>query len=137
MKQTGKAPRLTPMQERFALEYARVSNGALAARLAGYSERSARQQAHKLLTSDDVLARVKQLQIEWHEQQVAAIRSLVSPAIEALGEIVATGGGRGAQARVLAACSLLDRAGFKPLDRIEAKTAASITVVLGHDDMAL
>ena len=47
--------------EAFAVSYAGHLNAAQAAREAGYSERTARQQGHRLLTDADIAARVKVL----------------------------------------------------------------------------
>jgi len=48
-------------QERFCQEYAISSNGYSAALAAGYSKGSARQQASRLLTKDDIKARIAEL----------------------------------------------------------------------------
>jgi phage terminase small subunit len=50
---------LTPQRRKFVLAYCDTLNGAKAALAAGYSEISARQQAHRLLTNDDIKAAVK------------------------------------------------------------------------------
>ena len=51
---------MTPRQERFVQEYLIDRNGAAAAVRAGYSPRTSRQIAHKLLTKADVAAAVRQ-----------------------------------------------------------------------------
>lgn len=53
---------MTDRQRRFAEHYAACGNAAEAARLAGYSERTARGQGQRLLTNADVLGYVRQLQ---------------------------------------------------------------------------
>lgn len=52
---------LTDKQERFCLEYVIDYNATQAAIRSGYSEESARQQASRLLTKDDIKARVIEL----------------------------------------------------------------------------
>jgi hypothetical protein len=52
---------LSPRREAFARAVVEGASGAEAARKAGYAERSARQQAHRLLTNDDVRARIDEL----------------------------------------------------------------------------
>lgn len=49
---------LSALQEAFVVEYIKCRNGAEAARRAGYSENSARQQASRLLTNDDILTEI-------------------------------------------------------------------------------
>jgi len=131
-------PGLPPRQEQFCLEYARTGNASNAATLAGYSPASARSQGSYLLTNPDILARVRELQAEWHTQQVAAIRDHVAPAIQTLAEIAAgKADAKGSQARVLAACALLDRAGFQPIQKVETNQQTAIIVQISRDDMEL
>lgn len=59
---------LNGKQERFCQEYVIDYNGTKAALRAGYQERSARQQASRLLTNAAVLARVRELQKEQVER---------------------------------------------------------------------
>ncbi len=129
---------LPPRQEMFAVEYARTGNASKAARVAGYSSPGAAQQGHVLLRNPDVLARVSELQAEWHAEQIAAIRDHIAPAIQTLAEIVAgRADAKGAQARVLAACALLDRAGFQPIQKVETNQQTAIIVHLSREDMDL
>ncbi|MBU2739873.1 terminase small subunit [Acidithiobacillus concretivorus] len=129
---------LPPRQERFALEYSRTGNASSAATLAGYSPASARSQGSYLLTNPNILARVRELQAEWHAQQIAAIRDHVAPAIQTLAEIAAgQADAKGAQARVLASCALLDRAGFQPIQKVETNQQTAIVVQISRDDMEL
>jgi len=131
-------PGLPPRQEMFAVEYARTGNASSAARAAGYSLPGAAQQGYVLLRNPHVLARVSELQAEWHTQQVAAIRDHVGPAIKTLAEIAAgKADAKGAQARVLASCALLDRAGFQPIQKVETNQQSAIIVQISRDDAAL
>lgn len=50
---------LNARQEAFVNEYLKCRNAAEAARRAGYSARSARQQGQRLLTNDDILAEIQ------------------------------------------------------------------------------
>ena len=135
---TEVADALPPRQEMFALEYARTGNASKAAREAGYSLPGAAQQGYVLLRNPNVLARVSELQAEWHAEQVAAIRDHVAPAIETLAEISrGDAPASGAQARVMAACALLDRAGFQPIQKVETNQQSAIILQLSRDDMAL
>lgn len=53
--------RLTPKQEAFCREYMIDLNGTRAAIRAGYSERSAKMTAGRMMTNDDVLERIAEL----------------------------------------------------------------------------
>ncbi len=128
---------LSPQWEKFAVEYARIGNASEAARVAGYSVRAAAEQGYRLLRNAQVLARVRELQAEWHEQQVQAIKSHIAPAINALGGIVTNGGRGGDQAVVLAACALLDRAGFKPIDKAEVKSSTVMQINITPEEANL
>ena len=135
---TEVADALSPRQEQFCLEYSRTGNASEAAREAGYSAASARSQGSYLLTNPDIIARVRELQAEWHATQVAAIRDHVGPAIQTLAAIAAgQADAKGAQARVLAACALLDRAGFQPIQKVETNQQTAIIVQISREDMEL
>ena len=60
----SKPKKLTRKEDQFCYEYVYLRNGAEAARRAGYSEKSARQIASRLLTKDYILSRVHAIQIE-------------------------------------------------------------------------
>ena len=135
---TEVADALSPRQEQFCLDYALHGNASNAARVAGYSAASARSQGSYLLTNPDILVRVRELQSEWHAQQVSAIRDHIAPAIQTLAEIAAgKADAKGSQARVLAACALLDRAGFQPIQRVETNVQSAIVVRISSDDAEL
>ncbi len=62
---------ITPKREAFAHHYVTTRNGAEAARLAGYSESGARQEANRLLTNVDVRAEIERLQRErWEAEKL-------------------------------------------------------------------
>ncbi|MGN1161956.1 MAG: terminase small subunit [Candidatus Fimenecus sp.] len=56
--------KLTQQQELFCREYVIDYNGTQAACRAGYSEKTARSQASRLLTNDNILSRIHAIQIE-------------------------------------------------------------------------
>lgn len=56
--------KLNGLQERFCREYVVDYNGTQAAIRAGYSEKTARSQASRLLTNDNILSRIRAIQIE-------------------------------------------------------------------------
>lgn len=64
---------LNEKQRRFAEFYAASGNAAEAARLAGYSERTARSQGQRLLTNVDVAKYIRELQGEGASERIATI----------------------------------------------------------------
>ena len=56
-----KAAKLSPKEEKFCRLYVRYMNGAKAARMAKYSEKSARQIASRLLTKDYIKNRIEEI----------------------------------------------------------------------------
>lgn len=60
----GRVPALKGRKEQFCQEYVIDYNGTKAAERAGYEGRSSRQQASRLLSQDDVQARIAELQAE-------------------------------------------------------------------------
>lgn len=63
-------------QRRFAEFYAASGNAAEAARLAGYSERTARSQGQRLLTNDDILRYVRELQDQAAAGRIADLEEI-------------------------------------------------------------
>lgn len=70
------------MRERFCREYIIDYNGAQAAIRAGYSERSAKQTASRLLTDADLLSRVRELQTEQVNRLAVTADSVVLRLLE-------------------------------------------------------
>lgn len=64
---------MNAMQEEFCRQYFILRNGTRAAIAAGYSEKTARGQASRLLTNADILQRIRELEAEW--RQSADIRT--------------------------------------------------------------
>ncbi len=129
---------LLPRQAKFCEIYAQTGNGAQAARLAGFSTKAAAETAYRLLRNSQVQQRLRELREAWLSERTAMLRAHVGPAIEALGGIAAgTESPRGAHARVGAAVAILDRAGFKPVDRVETNGTAAIVLQVSGDDLEL
>lgn len=64
---------LSPMEERFAVEYVADENGAAAARRAGYARRSAHVQASQLLTRPNVAAAIDRARQEWRDRAMVSL----------------------------------------------------------------
>jgi len=67
---------MTERQERFCQEYSKLGNATQSAINAGYSERSAKQVGHRLLTNDDVKQRIRELQGEIKNQNIIDARKM-------------------------------------------------------------
>jgi len=63
-------------QKAFAEYYAASGNAALAARQAGYSEKTARSQGQRLLTNADILGYIREIQERAAEERVANINQV-------------------------------------------------------------
>ncbi|HET7561704.1 MAG TPA: terminase small subunit [Rhodanobacteraceae bacterium] len=123
-------------REAFIAAFAQTGNATTAAIAAGFSENGATVQGERLLRDADLARRARdgreaflQQTREDFEQQQALLRAESFKAIQALAQVAAgkmpeEGNSRvGAQARVLAAVAILDRAGHKPIERIQQQVA--------------
>lgn len=93
-------------------------NGTKAAVLAGFSEKSASSIAKKLLDDPEVQKLIEQKLKEQFEEYRHLFLVHARDAIIALVEVMHDGKGL---AKVAAANSILDRAGFKPVEHIKAQ----------------
>ena len=69
---------MTERQERFCQEYSKLGNATQSAIHAGYSERSAKQVGQRLLTYADIKTRIRELQGEIKNQNIADAREMQS-----------------------------------------------------------
>jgi phage terminase small subunit len=65
--------RLSPKQDAFCLHYFETGNATEAAQLAGYSKKGLRQQGSRLLTYDDIKARLDELKARAEDSSVATV----------------------------------------------------------------
>jgi phage terminase small subunit len=113
----------------FIAAYGRTGNATQSAKEAGYSERSARKQGSRLMTDADICARARAAresflagQQDAKERQSKALVNAADDAISTLRAIVnGTSDGKGLVAKVTAAVAILDRAGHKPVEKVEQK----------------
>lgn len=82
MSEKKKKAKITPQQELFCQEYIVDYNGTKAARRAGYSEKTAKTQASRLLTNDDILARIRTIQIERLKKLAVTQESVILKLLE-------------------------------------------------------
>lgn len=117
-------------RELFVAAYATTGNATAAAIAAGFSESNAATQGDRLMHEAETGLRARKAR-EQHvhatqdafRRQQQALRDAADGAIKALIEIAEMPPRAGAQARVLAAVAILDRAGHKPVERIEQQIA--------------
>jgi hypothetical protein len=115
---------LTPKQRAFVLEYLKDRNATQAAIRAGYSEASAHSQAHDLLKNP----KVAEFLAQQEQQMVTDLREMFAKEAATAWRIIcdiakgkAPNGARvSARTMLDAAKDMLDRAGYKPTDKIQA-----------------
>ena len=128
-----------PRKAKFVEEFVRLGSGKAAAIAAGWRPEIAAHTAWRLLKDPQVQDAIKEAHQSWLEERTAMIRATIDPAIATLLDVVQGNvPPKGAQARVIAATALLDRAGFTPVQRVEQKTQAETLVInLTPDDLNL
>ncbi len=112
-------------REQFILAYAVTGNATAAAVAAGYSPKTAKTQGSFLLTNPEFAIRARDAR-ETHladqqaafERQTALLRSAGDQAILTLQNVAANA--RSEMARVQAAVAILDRAGHKPIEKVDS-----------------
>lgn len=98
----------TDKQEKFIEEYCRTGNATQSAIYAGYSEKSAVQAGYRLKTqfSEEIVERTRRIVLDMVPSSLGAIKDLVER-------------GESEAVRLAAAKDVLDRAGMKPVEKIE------------------
>ena len=142
-KVSNSQPEIRQRHEQFILAYAQTGNASSAAVAAGYSEANSDVQGGRLLRHAAVGPRAREARAQHlhqtrdaFERQQQALREAADGAIETLVRIAAAPPRVGAQAMVLAAVAILDRAGHKPVERIEQQVAwADVSRELGGVDV--
>ena len=130
-------------RELFIAAYAQTGNATAAAIAAGFTEKNAGVQGDKLLHEPETGLRARearqrhvQATVSDFERQQRALCEAADGAIRTLVEISAAAPRAGAMARVQAAIAILDRAGHKPIERVEQQIAwADITRELADIDV--
>ncbi|MEE8499353.1 MAG: terminase small subunit, partial [Kiloniellales bacterium] len=112
---------MNPKQRRFAEEYVIDSNATAAARRAGYSERTAKQQGSRLLTNVDVQVAIQGLHAELRERVVVSVESVTAQLNDAYDQAASNGQ---ASAMVQASMGLAKLHGFL-VDKVEQHQVAA------------
>jgi phage terminase small subunit len=119
---------LNNKQKKFVEEYLKSMNATKAAKNSGYSEKTAYSIGQRLLKNVEIQAAIDSELDAMHEKQKKVFIRAADSAINALIDTVENGRGL---ARVNAANSLLDRAGHKPIERVQAE----VTEVIDGDEV--
>lgn len=124
---------LSPKQMIFVQEYMRSGNGKQAAIAAGYSERSAESQASRMLKND----KVKQYLDKKEAKLDRDLREMfVEDAVKAYNVLLEIMQNPTAldKDRLVAARDLLDRAGYKPTEKVlaDVNSEGTMTIVWGE-----
>ena len=114
----------------FVAAYATSGNASAAAVAAGYSERSAGTMGDRMMHEAGTAARAREARQQHvlrtqdaFSRQQRALCEAADDAIRTLVQVASNPPRSGAQAMVLAAVAILDRAGHKPIERIEQQVA--------------
>jgi phage terminase small subunit len=118
------AEQLSAKELVFVTEYLRSKNGRHAAIAAGYSERSADQQASRMLKKDKVRSYLNRTEVKIERDLREMFADSAVKAYKVLEEIM-TNPGAMDKDRLVAARDLLDRAGYKPVEKISADVTHS------------
>jgi phage terminase small subunit len=118
---------LTQRQKVFCEHYVESGNGTEAAKVAGYSDKSVKQIASENLSKPNIRAYIEELNERRYRETQQIFKRYAVTAFETLVDIAENG--RVEVARVNAANSILDRAGYKPTDNVRtvAQTVAHVT----------
>ncbi|MEH7086776.1 terminase small subunit [Neobacillus drentensis] len=125
---------LTDKQKKFAEIFIEISNGQKAAIHAGYAEIGASQEAYRLLRNPRVKEYIDELEKERRERIQSRLAGMAEKATEMLFELAQNA--ESESVRINALKDILDRAGFKPTDKLEQKNEHSGKIEFGFVDPA-
>lgn len=125
---------LTPMQAKFVEaycsgKYKTIEESAIAA---GYSEKSAYSQASQLLKNPKILKKIDEIQGEMRDYVQKRIAFIAGKAVEVLYAAMVNPT-TSTKDRTIIARDLLDRAGYKPVEKAELSGALGVGLVVDDD----
>lgn len=123
---------LTDQQRKFAELYFSLNNGTKAAIEAGYAPAAAHVQASRLLKNDKVRDYIEEMHKEQRERVHARLRNMAVEAAEKMFELALTAESENVRATALK--DVLDRAGYKPTDKVEQKSDLNGKIEFGFVD---
>jgi hypothetical protein len=123
---------LTERQRKFAELYFELNNGTKSAKLSGYAESSAHAEASRLLKNVKVREYLGELHKERRERILNRLGTMVEKSVEMLFELAMNA--ESESVRLASIRDLLDRAGFKPVDRVENKSEHNGKITFSFQD---
>jgi phage terminase small subunit len=123
---------LTDRQKKFAEYYHELSNGTKAAILAGYGEAGAHTEASRQLKNVKVKDYLAQLETERRERVQSRLATMAEKAAELAFELAQSA--ESESVRMQALKDIMDRAGYKPTDKVEQKTDMDAKISFGFVD---
>jgi phage terminase small subunit len=123
---------LTDKQKKFVEAYFEFNNGTNAAIMAGYGAKGAHAEASRQLKNVKVREYIEELQKERRELIQNRLAGMAEKAAEMMFELAMNA--ESENVRVNALKDILDRAGYKPTDKVEQKNEMSGKIVFGFCD---
>lgn len=126
---------MTDQMELFAIEYVRLGckNATQAAKIAGYSEKTAYSQASDLLKRPEVRAKVEELKSQISQEVRDKMAVEVSSAIDALVDILHSPETKDSD-KIKCATEILDRAGFITENKVSVDTNMVYEIVIDDEE---
>lgn len=131
-KQPNQYEDLTEQQIQFAESYLSLNNASAAAIKAGYSEKTAYSQGSRLLKNDKIREYMDFLRNERREAIMNRLASMAEDAVLRM-ELLATGADS-EQVRLQANKDILDRSGYKPVEKKESTNVIDGKIEFGFID---
>lgn len=123
---------LTEQQLKFADYYLELNNGTLSAKKAGYSEKGAHVQASVLLKNPKIQAYLDDVRRERREAITNTLAKHTEEAVQIL--IALARNSESDSVRLQAVKDIMDRAGYKPTEKVESKNELSGGVTFSFVD---
>jgi phage terminase small subunit len=123
---------LTDRQKKFAEVYFELNNGTKAAIMAGYGEKGAHAEASRQLKNVKVRDYLEELQKERRERIQKRLAAMAEKTTGMLFDLAVNA--ESENVRLNAIKDILDRSGFKPMDKVENKNEHSGKITFGFID---
>ncbi|WP_052427538.1 terminase small subunit [Neobacillus niacini] len=129
------AEELTERQKKFAEFYFVLNNGTKAAIKAGYAESGAHVEASRAIKNPKVKAYIEELQKERRERIQSRLAGMSEKAAEMMFELATTADSE--SVRLTTIKDILNRAGYKAVEKLENKNEHSGKITFGFRDPSL
>lgn len=123
---------LTERQYKFVQFYLDLNNGTAAAIKAGYAESGAHVEASRMLRNPKIAAALKAIKEERREAVMNRLANMAAEAVTELYEIAMNS--ESDKVRVAALKDILDRSGYKPVEKRETQIGMDAEIRFGFKD---